>query len=103
MPQPDGPRYQAGGRSKLMTKTTSGDPGRYAHHRAVGDASLYLVQVRTNRAEVFRGDSTRVDAFAIRHGSSLRQALGDHGWRPTGHRVPGRGWGAILVEPIRRH
>jgi hypothetical protein len=85
-----------------MTRTTSGDPDRYAHHRAVGEASLYLVQVRTDRAEVFRGDSTRVDAFGIPHGSSLRQALGDHGWRPTGRRVPGRGWGAILVEPIRR-
>ncbi|MGH3455241.1 MAG: hypothetical protein ACRDPQ_11005 [Nocardioidaceae bacterium] len=87
-----------------MTRTTSGDPGRYLHHRTVGDASPpYLARVRTDQAEVFRDDSVRVDAFVIPHGSSLRQALGDHGWRPTGHRVPGRGWGAILVEPIRRH
>jgi hypothetical protein len=86
-----------------MTRTTSGDPGRYANHRAVGDASPYLARVRTDQAEVFRGDSIRVDAFAIPHGSNLRQAFGDHGWRPIGHRVSGRGWGAILVEPIRRH
>jgi hypothetical protein len=85
-----------------MTRTMSGDPGRHVHHRGVGEASLYLARVRTDQAEVFRGDSIRVDAFAIPHGSSLRQALGDHGWLPTGHRFPGRGWGAILVEPIRR-
>jgi hypothetical protein len=30
----------------------------------------------------------RVDAFAIPHGSSLRHALGHHGWRPTGPQVP---------------
>jgi hypothetical protein len=44
----------------------------------------------------------RVDAFAIPHGSSLRHALGHHGWRATGSQVPGCGWGAILVKPIRR-
>ena len=85
-----------------MSRTTSGDPHRYAHDRPDSEASLYLVQVGTDRAEVFRGDSTRVDAFGIPHGASLRQALGDHGWRPTGRRVPGRGWGALQVEPIRR-
>jgi hypothetical protein len=47
-------------------------------------------------------ETVRVDAFAIPHGSSLRQALGHHGWRPTGPQVPGCGWGAILAEPIRR-
>jgi hypothetical protein len=85
-----------------MAGTTSGEPGRSAPHRGVGDASLYLLQVRTDRAEVFRDDNIRVDAFGIPPGSSLRQALGNHGWRPTGRRVPDRGWGAILVEPIRR-
>jgi len=44
----------------------------------------------------------RVDAFAIPHGPSLRHALGHHGWRPTTPQVSGCGWGAILVEPIRR-
>jgi hypothetical protein len=86
-----------------MTRTANGDPDRYASDRAVSEASLYLAEVGTDRAEVFRGDSLRVDAFGIPHGSSLRQALGRHGWRPTGRRAPGRGWDAILVEPIRRH
>ena len=78
-----------------MTRTASGEPDRYVSGRAVSE-------VATDHAEVFRGGSVRVDAFGIPHGSSLRQALGRHGWRPTGHRAPGRGWDVILVEPIRR-
>jgi hypothetical protein len=80
-----------------MSGTKSG------RHHAVGAASRYLAQVRTDQAEVFRDDSIRVDAFAIPHGSSLRRVFVQHGWRPTGRRVAGRGWGAILVEPIHRH
>lgn len=85
-----------------MTRTASGEPDRYVSGRAVSEVSTYLAEVATDHAEVFRGGSVRVDAFGIPHGSSLRQALGRHDWRPTGHRAPGRGWDVILVEPIRR-
>jgi len=85
-----------------MTRTTNGERRRYGPHQ-VARSSLYLAQVRTGRTEVFRDDSIRVDAFAIPQGSNLRQVLVEHGWRPTGSRMTGGGWGAILVEPIRRH
>jgi hypothetical protein len=62
---------------------------------------LYLAQIRAGRVEVYRDDSTRVDAFDVSETESLRKVLADHGWRPTGQRVAGGGWGAILVEPIR--
>jgi len=31
-------------------------------------------------------------------GTSLRRALRQAGWRPTGRRAPGGGWGSIYVE-----
>jgi hypothetical protein len=65
-------------------------------------ASLYLAQVRAGRVEIYRDDSIMVDAFDIPPGAILRRVLVEHGWRPTGHRVAGGGWGAILVEPIQR-
>jgi len=61
-------------------------------------ASLYLAQIRTGRVEIYRDDSVRVDAFDVSLGRSLRQTLVEHGWRPTGERVSGGGWAAILVE-----
>jgi hypothetical protein len=61
---------------------------------------LYLAQIRSGRVEVYRDDSTRVDAFDVPIGVSLRRVLSEHGWRPTGQRVAGGGWGALLVEPI---
>lgn len=63
-------------------------------------AILYLAQIRPGHVEIYRNDSTRVDAFAVPMGARLRPVLAKHGWRPTGHRVSGRGWGVILVEPI---
>jgi hypothetical protein len=63
---------------------------------------LYLAQIRAGRVEVYRDDSMRVDAFDVPTGGILRKVLADNGWRPTGQRVAGGGWGAILVEPIRR-
>lgn len=64
--------------------------------------ALYLAQIRAGRVEIYRDDSTRVDAFDAPQGSCLRGLLADHGWRPTGRRATGGGWGAILVEPLRR-
>jgi hypothetical protein len=61
---------------------------------------LYLAQVRPGRVEVYRNDRVRMDAFDLPQGASLRQALIDHGWRPTGQRVAGGGWDVIVVEPI---
>jgi hypothetical protein len=84
-----------------MTSPTSGDPGKYATHRA-DESVACTARIRTGRAEIFRDNSFRVDAFALPHGSSLRRVLGEHGWRPTGGRAAGGGWGAIVVEPIRR-
>lgn len=63
-------------------------------------ASLYLAQIRPGRVEIYRDDSVRVDAFDVSLGRSLRQTLVEHGWRPTGQRVSGGGWAAILVEAI---
>jgi hypothetical protein len=63
---------------------------------------LHLAQVRPGRIEVYRNDGVRVDAFDLPPGTSLRQSLLDHGWRPTGQRVAGRGWDVIVVEPIQR-
>lgn len=63
-------------------------------------AYLYLAQIRPGRVEIYRDDSTRVDAFDVPLGVMLRPELAKHGWRPTGRRVSGRGWGVILVEPI---
>jgi hypothetical protein len=70
--------------------------------RGYGPYALYLAHIRTGRAEVFRDDSTRVDDFAIPHGSNLRRVLVEHGWRPTGAGVNGGAWGAIIVEPVVR-
>jgi hypothetical protein len=64
--------------------------------------ALYLAQIRAGRVEIYRDDSTRVDAFDAPQESCLRGVLADHGWRPTGRRAAGGGWGAILVEPVRR-
>jgi hypothetical protein len=64
--------------------------------------ALYLAQIKAGRVEVYRDDSTRVDAFDAPQGSSLRSLLAFHGWRPTGRRATGGGWGAILVEPVKR-
>ena len=75
------------GRSRLMSRT----------------ASLYLAQIRPGRVEIYRDDSTRVDAFDVPVGARLRAVLADHGWRPTGRRVSGRGWDVIIVEPIPNH
>jgi hypothetical protein len=61
---------------------------------------LYLAQVRPGRVEVYRDDSTMVDAFDVPIGARLRAVLVDHGWHPTGQRATGAGWGVILVEPI---
>jgi hypothetical protein len=33
-------------------------------------------------------------------GTSLRSALREAGWRPTGRRAPGGGWGSIYVERL---
>lgn len=63
---------------------------------------LYLAQVQDGRIEVYRDDSARTDSFDLPPGSNLRRVLLEHGWRPTGHSVGGRGRGAILVEHIRR-
>jgi hypothetical protein len=84
-----------------MTRPTSGDPGKYTTHRADGSAPC-TARIRTGRAEIFRDNSVRVDAFALPQGSSLRRVLGEHGWRPTGGRAATDGWGAIVVEPIRQ-
>lgn len=62
--------------------------------------TLYLAQVRPGRVEIYRNDSTRIDAFDVPPGRSLREVLVEHGWRPTGHRAAGSGWGAIVVESI---
>jgi hypothetical protein len=51
--------------------------------------------------EIYRDDSTRVDAFDVPVGTRLRAHLVEHGWRPTGRRVAGRGWDVILVEPLQ--
>lgn len=60
----------------------------------------YLAQIRPGRVEIYRDDNLRIDAFEVSVGVRLRQELADHGWRPTGRRVSGRGWDVILVEPI---
>jgi hypothetical protein len=60
----------------------------------------YLAQIRPGRVEIYRDDSLRVDAFDVPFGGLLRPVLLEHGWRPTGRRVTGRGWGVILVEPV---
>ena len=65
----------------------------------MGDLGGNLAQVRPGRVEIYRDDSVRVDAFDVLLGWSLRKTLVDHGWRPTGQRVSGGGWAAILVEP----
>lgn len=65
-----------------------------------GPTAAYLAQIQPSRVEVYRDDSTRVDAFDVPPGVGLRLELANHGWRPTGRRVSGRGWGVILVEPI---
>lgn len=64
--------------------------------------ALYLAQIRSGRVEVYRDDSTRVDAFDAPQESCLRSVLASHGWRPTGRQADGGGWGAIVVEPIQR-
>jgi hypothetical protein len=74
-----------------------------AERRGYGPSALYLAHIQTGRAEVFRNDSTRVDDFAIPHGSNLRRVLVEHGWRPAGVGVRGGGWGAIIVEPVGRN
>lgn len=63
--------------------------------------TLYIAQVRPGRVEIYRDDSTRVDAFDVPIGTRLRAHLVEHGWRPTGRRVAGRGWDVILVEPLQ--
>jgi hypothetical protein len=50
--------------------------------------------------EVYRDDSVRVDAFDVPLGGNLRRGLCQHGWQPTGQPAVGRGWAAILVEPV---
>ncbi|HYJ68524.1 MAG TPA: hypothetical protein VEX15_12790 [Nocardioidaceae bacterium] len=80
-----------------MTSTTSGERGRF------GLPSLYLAHIQTGRADVFRNDNTRVDGFAIPHGSNLRRVLVEHGWRPAGRGAGDGAWGAIVVEPLPRH
>jgi hypothetical protein len=62
-------------------------------------AALYLAQIRLGRVEIYRDDSVRVDAFDVLPGQGLRQTLVTFGWRPTGQRMSGGGWAAILVEP----
>ena len=62
-------------------------------------AALYLAQIRPGRVEIYRDDSVRVDAFDVSLGHGPQQMLVKHGWRPTGQRVSGDGWAAVLVEP----
>jgi hypothetical protein len=62
-------------------------------------SALHLAQIRPGRVEIYRDDSVRVDAFDVAPGTGLRQTLVKYGWRPTGQRVSGGGWAAILVEP----
>ncbi|HKE70664.1 MAG TPA: hypothetical protein VKB55_15500 [Nocardioidaceae bacterium] len=63
--------------------------------------ALYLAQIRAGRVEVYRDDSTRVDAFDAPQQSCLRSVLASHGWRPTSRQAEGGAWGAIVVEPIQ--
>ena len=62
-------------------------------------AGLYLAQIRPGRVEIYRDDSVRVDAFDVSPGQGPQQMLVQQGWRPTGQRMSGNGWAAILVEP----
>ena len=62
-------------------------------------AALHLAQIRPGRVEIYRDDSVRVDAFDVSPGQGLQQMLVKHGWQPTGQRMSGSGWAAILVEP----
>ena len=82
---------------RVMTRTSSDGRGRSG-----SSSSLYLAHIRTGSAEVFRDDNTRVDRFAIPHGSNLRRVLVEHGWRPAGHGVRDGAWDSITVEPLPR-
>lgn len=65
--------------------------------------TTYVARVRRNGSiRIHRNDQTDyVAAVAMPpDGTSLRVALRQAGWRPTGRRAPGGGWGSIYVERL---
>ena len=63
--------------------------------------TTYVARVRHDgRIRIHRNDQSETVATVIMapDGTSLRGALREAGWRPTGRRAPGGGWGSIYVE-----
>ena len=65
--------------------------------------STYLARVRHDGTiRIHRNDQPEYVAAVTlpSDGTSLRSALREAGWRPTGRRAPGGGWGSIYVERL---
>src|SRR5262245_46413664 len=67
--------------------------------------STYLARVRRDGSiRIHRNDQPEPVAAVSPppDGTSLRRALREAGWQPTGQRAPGGGWGSIYVERLAR-
>jgi hypothetical protein len=73
---------------------------RPLRRRAV--SAIYVARVRPGRVDVLEDGRTRVDSFAVPPGARLRTVLAEHGWRPTGRVVRGRGHDGLIVTPLKR-